>query len=419
MKIGVIFSISRAMVMAKLKQTIVAAVGVTFGISMFIALLGFMNGLNDLLDGLILNRTPHIRLYNDIKPSRVQPVEASPRYGGDSNFIRSVKPKDVGKEIYNSRVIMKTIMNDERVLGVAPKASTQVFFNTGTIEIGGVLDGIDPVAEERLFALSDYVIEGNLEDLDIVTNSIFLGKGVADKMLAVPGDVIRVTTPSGALAMLKVIGIVQFGLAEVDNVQSYTSMETAQTLMGESASYITDIQIKLKDLNLAKTVAAEYVRIFNVDAIDIQTANVQFETGSSIRSTISYAVGVTLLIVAGFGIYNILNMLIYEKMDSIAILKATGFSGYDVRLIFVFLAMMIGVSGGLAGLVFGYIFSVIISNLPFETQALPTISTYPVNFDLVYYLIGISFALITTYIAGLFPAIKASRVDPVVIIRGK
>ena len=80
--------------------------------------------------------------------------------------------------------------------------------------------------------------------------------------------------------------------------------------------------------------AKEYARLFETDAEDIQTANAQFETGTSIRLTISYAVGVTLLIVAGFGIYNILNMMIYEKMDSIAILKATGFSGADVKRIF-------------------------------------------------------------------------------------
>ena len=54
---------------AKLRQSIVAAVGVMFSITMFVTLLGFMNGLNGLLDGLILNRTPHVRLYNELKVS--------------------------------------------------------------------------------------------------------------------------------------------------------------------------------------------------------------------------------------------------------------------------------------------------------------------------------------------------------------
>jgi len=151
----------------------------------------------------------------------------------------------------------------------------------------------------------------------------------------------------------------------------------------------------------------------------VQTANAQFETGTTVRNTIAYSVSITLLIVAGFGIYNILNMLIYEKMDAIAILKATGFSGKDVKGIFIRLSMVLGVVGGIIGMLLGYCLSLIISHIPFETSALPTIKTYPVNFGISYYLIGISFALITTYLAGMFPARKAAKIDPVVIIRGK
>jgi lipoprotein-releasing system permease protein len=166
-------------------------------------------------------------------------------------------------------------------------------------------------------------------------------------------------------------------------------------------------------------IAKEYAGIYETDALDIQTANSQFETGSSVRTTISYAVGITLLIVAGFGIYNILNMLIYEKMDSIAILKATGFSGRDVKTVFILISMLIGVGGGVLGLGFGYGLSVLISHIPFETAALPTVKTYPIDFAPAFYTIGISFALVTTFLAGLLPAMKASGIDPVIIIRGK
>ena len=177
--------------------------------------------------------------------------------------------------------------------------------------------------------------------------------------------------------------------------------------------------MKLKDLTLAPALAKEFRAKFGVQAVDIQTANAQFETGTDVRNIISYVVSIVLLIVAGFGIYNILNMMIYEKLDSIAILKATGFSGSDVRWVFITLSMIIGVCGGLVGLVLGYFTAVGISYIPFETEALPTIKTFPVDFSPYYYLIGIVFALITTYIAGLFPARKASRIDPVEIIRGK
>ena len=62
MNFKLIADISIQLLLARWKQTLVAAIGVTFSITMFVTLLGFMNGLNDLLDGLILNRTPHIIL---------------------------------------------------------------------------------------------------------------------------------------------------------------------------------------------------------------------------------------------------------------------------------------------------------------------------------------------------------------------
>ena len=106
-------------------------------------------------------------------------------------------------------------------------------------------------------------------------------------------------------------------------------------------------------------------------------------------------------------------------MDSIAILKATGFSGSDVKHIFLTISLSIGVIGGLVGLLLGYLLSVGINHIPFETAALPTIKTYPINFNPLFYIIGLVFSLFTTYLAGFFPARKAGKVDPVIIIRGK
>jgi lipoprotein-releasing system permease protein len=419
MNISLILNIALNLIRARMKQSAIAATGVTFGIAMFIALVSFMNGLNNLLDGLMLNRTPHVRMYNEIKPSSQQPITLSDKYSKSSNFISSIKPKDRGKEIYNSKSIIAALKKDPRIVDVAPKVTAPVFFNAGTIEITGVVNGIDVPAEEHLFSVSSYIIDGNVFDLSSVPNTIIIGKGLSEKMLVKIGDVIQITTLRGGLVSLKIVGISQIGIAEVDNTMSYTSLETAQMILGESAGYITDIQVKLTDVALAPAAAKEYKARFSIDAIDAQTANSQFETGSKVRSIISYAVGITLLIVAGFGIYNILNMMIYEKMDSIAILKATGFSGSDVKWIFISLALIIGIAGGLFGLLAGFTLSKIIGIIPFETASLPTIKTYPVDYKIAYYLIGITFAIGTTAIAGLLPALKASRIDPVEIIRGK
>ncbi len=418
MKWTLIIEIAKALMLARMKQTLIAAIGVMFSITMFVALLGFMNGLNTMLDGLVLNRTPHIRFYNEIKPNPNQPIDQSAEFKDKLNVIRSIKPSTSRLSIYNSSSIIQNLEADPRVLGVSPKIAAQVFFNVGTIDLTGIVNGIAVEKEAALFAFSDYVTSGNYEDLNQV-NTIILGKGAADRMLADIGDVIQVTTAQGKRVQLKVVGYFQSGLGDFDNVNSYASINTVQKMLGEPASYITDIQVKLNDFNLAPAMARELREIYQIDADDIQTVNAQFDTGTQIRSMISYAVGITLLVVSGFGIYNILNMMIYEKLDTIAILKAIGFNSGDVNRIFITIALTIGIVGGIVGLAFGFLAGLVIDQIPFETEALPTIKTFPVDYNPKYYLIGGTFSLITTYLAGFFPARKASGVDPVEIIRGK
>lgn len=412
-------SISKTLLMARLKQSVIAAAGVTFGIAMFITLVSFMTGLNKMLDSLILNRTPHIRLYNAINPNADQPINRTAEFSKSLNLVQSIKPSDSRTEIYNSTAIIQSLKSDSRVVAVAPKVASQVFYNIGVIDLNGLVNGIDVSQEMKYFSFADYIIKGDAYDLNRISNSVILGKGVADKMMSQVGDVIHVTSAKGDQLSLKVVGIFQLGLATVDDVQSYASLETTQKLLGKPKSYYTDIQVKLTNIGDAPAVAKEYALRYRTDAEDVQTANAQFESGTKVRNIITYAVSVTLLIVAGFGIYNILNMMIYEKMDAIAILKATGFSSSDVKNIFINLSMIIGVIGGFMGLLIGMLLTMLIDQIPFKTAALPAISTYPINYDIKYYLIGVIFALITTYIAGYFPAKKAARIDPVVIIRGK
>ena len=113
MKIKLIANVSVSLLLARWKQTLVAAIGVTFSITMFITLLSFMSGLNDLLDGLIINRTPHIRLYNEIQPSKYQPIDLAPQFKNYHNFISSIKPKNDRAQIYNNSAIMDALKKDK------------------------------------------------------------------------------------------------------------------------------------------------------------------------------------------------------------------------------------------------------------------------------------------------------------------
>ncbi|WP_372975297.1 ABC transporter permease [Muriicola sp.] len=415
---SVILNIARTHLLTKMKSTVTASLGVTFGIGAYITLVSFMTGLNQMLDDLILNQTPHIHLYNEIEPSKDQPVSLYHELEGAFNVVHSVKPKQSQRKIHNAMPILDYLKKDMGVRGATPQMRTQIFYLSGSIELGGNLTGVDIMEEVRISNFRDYIVSGSPEALRNLENGILLGAGLAKKMSLGIGDRVQVSRVNGGIFPLKIVGIYQSGIADIDNIQSYANLKTVQRISGEAQNYITDINIKLYDIRQAPSMAQKLGNQFGIKATDINTANAQFETGSDIRNLITYAVSITLLIVAGFGIYNILNMLIYEKMNDIAILKATGFSGRDVQLIFMSQAIIIGLVGGFLGLLIGFGLSVFIDQLPFNTEALPTITTFPVNMQFRYYVIGIIFALLSTFVAGYLPSNKAKKIDPVRIIRG-
>ena len=416
---AVLIQIAKTHLLTRKKQSAIASLGVTFGIGTFIVLVSFMTGLNGLLDGLILNRTPHIRIYNEVQPSEKQPIQLHPAYKGAVHMVHSIKPKQDQASIYNNQPLMSILKKNPLVMGVTPQVSARIFYQSGSVLLNGNAIGINPLEEDRLFNFKQYIVNGLPRDLANNENGIVLGIGVAKKLSLGIGDRVQLLSSSGATYRLKVVGFFQSGLADIDKVQSYVNVKTAQRIAGEGNNFVTDISVKLFDIEKAKVLSDQIAKTYGVNSIDIKAANAQFETGTNIRNIITYAVFITLLIVAGFGIYNILNMVIYEKMNDIAILKATGFSGSDVKRIFIYQAMFIGIVGGLIGLAMGGLLSFLISKAPFETEAIPTVKTFPVNFQPLFYAIGAIFAIVTTFFAGYLPARKASKIDPVEIIRGQ
>lgn len=404
--------------MSRKKQTFIAALGVTFGISVFIAMIGMMNGINNLLEDLTLSATPHIHMYRDIQrrePSVMQ------RLLGNTPLIEvhHERPKNEQKKLRNALTMLDYIRKDPDVYGASPLLTAQVFYQYGQHEIGGTIAGVDILEEHKLFGIGDKLIGGNLYDVLTTDNGIIIGSGLAETMQVNVGDKINVTTVTGTRVLLRIVGIVQMGIGAIDNSRSYSTLHTAQRLLQKDKSFITDINIKLRDLYKAKDKSHLYSNLFGYKAEDWETANASILVSFTLRNTITYSVSVALLIVAGFGIYNILNMTIYEKMRDIAILKATGFSGGDVKAIFMIQALSLGLGGAIAGLLVGLLMSYGISKIPFEAKGVINLTSLSMSFSPLYYAIGLVFGLLTTAAAGYLPSRKAGKIDPVEIIRGK
>lgn len=409
--------VAKTHLLSRKKQTLVASMGVTFGIGMFILIAGVMTGVNNLLDETMLANSPHIHIFNKIESKRPTLLERF-GVGGEESIVYHQRPRAEKLELRNGLQIAKSIQDDPEALGVSPRVSTQVFYNFGPVPIGGYVQGVDIMEEDRLFSISNKMHEGDIDNLIRTRNSIIMGTGLAEKLNVHSGDRVTVTTPSGNQTVLKVVGTFATGLAAVDDANSYANLADVQQMLGKPASYVTDINIKLKDIKRASAKTAEYRSRFGMYAEDWETANAVFLTGFTIRNAMTYIVACTLLLVAGFGIYNIMNMTIVEKMKDIAILKATGFAGRDVVGIFILESVIIGLIGAVGGIILGYIASTALSRVPMDMKGFVAMDTFPVNRDIRFYFIGVVFALITTLLAGYFPSKKAGRIDPVAILRG-
>lgn len=401
------------------RQTLIAMLGVTFGISMFIIMISFMTGVNQFLEDMAMDNTPHVRIYKPIEIKDETIIGQSARLEDGWYVVSHQRPKNDLPKIKDGMQLVNELENMPEVLGVSPQVSTQVFYNNGPVQIPGNIYGVDIKKHDRLFDLSKRMDDGAFQDLLKGNDLIVIGRGLAEKAGVGLGDRVRVTTPEGNHLILKIAGVFSFGITAMDESRSYATVSTVQKILQKDPSYITDINMKLKDINDAKRFTNKIEgRIRDVRIEDWETANASILAGEKIRSVLTAVVCITLLTVAGFGIYNIMNMNIINKMKDIAILKATGFDGADVTAVFLLQSLMIGIAGGIMGLGIGWFFSYLLSITPFPAATFFRIETFPVNFQMSHYLEGLFFGFLTTLFAGYFPSKRASKVDPVQIIRG-
>lgn len=406
--------------LTKKKQSVVAMLGVTFGISMFIIMISFMTGVNQFTEDLAMDNTPHIHIYKPLEINEDMIISANdPQQGDDWHVVTHKKPKNELTKVKNGLNLMERLERMPDVRGVVPQLSTQVFYNNGPVKVPGNMFGVDVKRQAELFDLDKKMDVGDLNDLLKGSDVIIMGKGLAKKMGVHVGDRVSVTTPEGGNFTLKIVGIFSYGIAAMDQTQSYTTLATVQKMLNQPPSYVTDLNVKMKDVDKAKPLAAQLSNQLNdLKFEDWESANQSILAGTQIRNIMTFVVCFTLLVVAGFGIYNIMNMNIINKMKDIAILKATGFQGSDVTGIFMLQSVMIGIAGGVLGLIIGFIVSYLLSITPFPAGEFFRIDTFPVNFKPEHYFTGLFFGFLTTLFAGWFPSRKAAKIDPVEIIRG-
>lgn len=398
---------------SNVKQTVVAVLGVVFGISMYVFMTGFMTGVNNAQTELAFSSLAHVRIYND-------------RPADNTNLLQQVYPNDVihvshpkiikyTDGIKNSQAILNMLKHQPEITNYTTQVNVNAFFKNAGNKVNGNVCGVDVLNENRVFNISSYMVQGHWFDLQQRNDGIILGSELAKTLSLNVSDNVSILTSDGISKNYKVIGVFTTNVSGVDKSKAYININAARQLLAENPGYVTDIQANVKDYNNTQPLAARIEPVIPYKVETWQMSNEQLQAGSSLRDIIAIAVSLTILMVAGFGIYNIMNMTINQKIREIAILKAMGFSGKDITQIFLTEAIIIGVIGGLAGMLFGYIVARLINHIPFEIAGLTTL---PMSYTLKDYVLAFLFGLSITFIAGYLPARKASKIDPVNIIRG-
>ncbi|WP_103664135.1 ABC transporter permease [Gracilimonas amylolytica] len=401
------------------RQTIVSMLGVTFGITVFIFQAGVITGLQDFFIEKTINSTAHIHIYQD-KNQKSPPVLLDV-YDADKTWISvpNIKSKEELPKLKRGLQIVEILESYPEVTGVSPSLSTQAILKLGVADISGIINGVNVRKENRLFDLEQDMVSGSIIRLETVNNGIILGSGLAESLGAILNDNITVVSPGGVALQMKVVGILDTGLRDLDNNRAYSSIRNTQKLMNVTGSYITDIKIKLENVERSGTLAREFQSRFGYTAEDWKEANEGIFSVFRIQNIVTYLVIISILLVSGFGIFNILSMMIYEKMNDIAILKSIGYTDVDIRNVFLLEALIIGFIGGLIGLLIGFVFSWITSIIPTNIEGFVSSEYLNINFDPAFYLLALVFGLVATGIAGYLPAKKASKIDPINIIRSQ
>jgi len=408
------YKIAHTHLTSSLKQTLVALLGVTFGISMYIFMNGFMGGVNDAQTNLAFTSLSHVRIYND-GPS------------DHTDLIKSVAPAHTKVRVSNAKVIQYTtgikntaailslVRQQPEVIAVTPQVNINVFFRNGGNKLNGTLAGVDVTNENKIYHIADYMTAGIWNSLEFRTDAIILGEDLAKNLGVNIDDNVNILTSDGVSHNYKLIGLFRTNVKQIDQSKAYINISAARLLLSENQEFVTDMQINVQDYEVTAPLVRRITPVLPYKVESWQTANQQLEAGSQLRNIIAMAVSLVILMVAGFGIYNIMNMTINEKIKEIAILKAMGYSGGDITQIFLTQAMVIGLLGGLVGLLLGYAVARAVNHVPFHIAGMTTL---PMTYHPKDYIMSFLFGLITTLVAGYLPARKASKIDPVEIIRG-
>ena len=240
--------------------------------------------------------------------------------------------------------------------------------------------------------------------------------GIREVGLAM-GDLVTATSPTGTVLKMKVAGLMRTGNLQADDSQSFMLLRKAQVLL-DRPNVVNQIRMRLDDVNSARTLAARIEARYGYRTESWQEANEDIIALLTIRNIIMYTIVGAILVVASFGIFNVISTVVYEKTRDIAILKSMGFSQRDVLRIFLLEGLIVGLIGTLAGWAIGTAIIIGMGSIELHLTGMTEVRGFVMDTSPFHYLVSGGFAILSSTFAAFLPARKAARLKPVDILRG-
>ncbi len=401
-------------ILARKRQSFVSLLGIIIGVAFFLAIASLMQGSqNDFIKRLIDN-SPHITVHDEYRNAKEQPVEKL--YRGQVIELRSVQPLPETRGIRGYKQVVENLKSRPGVRASATLTG-QAILNYAGRDNAIVLNGMIPADMKDLTTVEENMKVGSVDDLISNRNGIIVGAELCRRLMLEVGDNITLTASTGQVRTFKIVGVFQTGRLDYDDQQAFTDIKRVQAMMNKSNRANTII-IKMDNSNGARELASEIEGRIGYKTVSWQEASEDIMSTLMIRNIIMYTVVSAVLLVAAFGIYNIIFTIIMEKQKDIAILKSMGFRAGDIKWIFIIQGCILGIAGVVFGLPLGCVLMFALSQITFSPPGVSEPIQMPIDWSAPQFIIAGAFAFFAAVLASYLPAKKGARVLPVDILRG-
>lgn len=410
------FFLSWRQLISRKKQTLLILLGISFGTLLFVTISGLQLGMRRYIMESLLNNTAHVLISGAERMIDSREVTDS-FYGPNTMILWSLPPFGKREEVrlQNYQGWYRRLSEDPEVLDFSPRLTTNAILSNGVFTASVSLLGTVPERHVHITSIEKYVQEGSFKDLASGTSSIVIGSEVAKNLGARLDQYVEVSSGKGIQRPFKVVGIVHFGSHQIDNSIAFAELSHVQ-LLTRSPGRVSEIAVALFNIDLASEKASEWKLIGSDKVQDWQEANKLYLEMIHVQDYTRYFITIAILIVAAFGIYNVLTIMINQKKREIAILRAIGYGPKRILELVLYQGIVLGIAGGLLGLFLGFSLSLIIGSIDLGIEFGGS-KTLLIDYSLKTYIIAFLAANFASLLASYLPARAASRLTPMDIIR--